>query len=141
MIQFILMKMNDMIVFEIDPSPAPRMVKSDVWRKRPVVLRYFVYRDNLRLLAKLHKYTLTETLSIVFFIPMPVSWSEKKKRDMNGGPHQSRPDIDNLCKAFLDCLEDEDSYVWRIEAEKRWAYVGSIQIQNPRSLSSDSGVH
>jgi len=34
---------------------------------------------------------------------------------------QSRPDIDNLLKAFFDSLVSEDKYVATISACKRWA--------------------
>jgi len=36
--------------------------------------------------------------------------------------------IDNLCKAFLDALLIEDSYVYSLCAEKYWANEGSIMV-------------
>ena len=35
----------------------------------------------------------------VFEMPMPKSWSKKKRAAMDGKPHQSVPDADNLVKA------------------------------------------
>ena len=39
-----------------------------------------------------------------------------------------RPDLDNLVKAFMDALSVEDGYVWKITAEKRYSFNGSILV-------------
>lgn len=57
---------------------------------------------------------------------MPDSWSQKKKDKMENTYHQARPDIDNLLKAFLDCLADEDKKVCKVVIEKRWSTTGKI---------------
>lgn len=41
-------------------------------------------------------------MTIRFIMPIPSSWSKKKKD--NPVPHTSKPDIDNMCKFCLDCL-------------------------------------
>jgi len=33
---------------KINPLPKPRMVKSDAWRKRPCVVKYWQYKDELK---------------------------------------------------------------------------------------------
>jgi len=107
------------------PCPAPRMVQSDKWRKRPCVLRYRAFKDDLR------RY-ITEVpvpLRITFILPMPESWSEKKKANHFHKPHQQKPDIDNLVKAFMDALLDDDSHVWSVKAEKYWGKEGSICVK------------
>ena len=53
---------------------------------------------------------------------------------MTGKPHQSKPDIDNLIKAFLDALLDDDAHVWDIRATKVWGTDGSIEV---RDLADD----
>lgn len=65
---------------------------------------------------------------IVFHLPMPKSWSRSKRARYNETPHQSRPDVDNLCKALMDAVYANDSCVWQITIEKRWAYYGAIEI-------------
>ena len=74
------------------------------------------------------KYEVKSILDVLFLIPMPKSWSKKKKEQMNGLPCKVRPDTDNLMKAIKDTFCKEDSHIWREIAEKRWAYTGSVII-------------
>ncbi|MCR4339433.1 MAG: RusA family crossover junction endodeoxyribonuclease, partial [Gemmatimonadaceae bacterium] len=39
-----------------------------------------------------------------FRLPMPPSWSNKKRLAMIGQPHAQKPDIDNLLKAVLEIM-------------------------------------
>ena len=120
------------MIISITPIPKPRMVRSDSWRQRPCVLRYWAYKDGLNEKVSdkdwLIKKLLGGTCEIEFYLPMPKSWSEKKKHSMAGEPHQQKPDIDNMLKAFLDCLMTEDSGVWKISCAKYWAFEGKIII-------------
>lgn len=59
---------------------------------------------------------------------MPPSWSDKKRSAMNGKPHQQKPDKDNLEKALLDAIFDDDSRVWDGRVTKVWGEVGQIKI-------------
>lgn len=89
-------------------------------------MRYRAFADELRL-----KYTadVPTSISLVFSIRMPDSWSTKKKDLMRSQPHQQKPDIDNLVKAVLDALLDKDEAVWRLDASKIWGDSGSILIE------------
>ena len=111
----------------ITPVSKPRMTRSDKWNERPSVMSYRAYGEELRL--KLPGYEPPETFTIEFALPMPKSWSNKKRKSMNGRPHQQKPDIDNLVKAFLDHLCEDDSYVWKVCASKIWAEHGGITIE------------
>ena len=124
-------------VFDIIPMGAVRMTQSDRWKTNPdhpdpkkrarkAVAAYFAFKTALVLQANLLKFTLEDYLDAIYFIPMPDSWSEKKKKAMLGMPCKSRPDTDNITKAVKDALLKEDSAVWWEKAEKRWAYKGSI---------------
>lgn len=113
---------------DIIPIPKPRMTQSDRWKKRPAVVRYFAYADNLRLLLP-KGYCLPDAVQLEFGIPMPKSWSKKKRQMMDNEPHQQRPDTDNLTKAIKDILCDDDGYVWREYAEKRWSVNGYVRIE------------
>jgi Holliday junction resolvase RusA-like endonuclease len=126
-------------LFDVVPMGAVRMSQSDRWktnpnhldprkRQRKSVTEHFAFKDALRLQAKSMGFELKTYLDCVFMMPMPDSWSEKKKDKMNGLPCKVRPDIDNLCKIVVDSLKSEDGDVWSIKAEKRWAYKGSIII-------------
>ena len=69
-----------------------------------------------------------------FKIKMPMSWSQKKKIAMQGTPHISKPDTDNLLKAIKDGLSgrvyDDDCQVWRItNITKTWDIDGGIELE------------
>lgn len=115
-------------VFNIDPKPAPRMVRSDKWAKRKVVEDCYSWRNALRLMANAQGYNLTPDLTIHFIVPMAESWSEKKKRLFDGKPHQQRPDIDNLAKNIMDTFSVEDGFVYKLNAIKVWGRKGQIII-------------
>lgn len=107
------------------------MTRSDKWRKRPVVLRYFEYAEKLRLLSPESNW---EKLSIHFVMPMPSSWSKKKKDIMRNKPHKQKPDLDNLIKAYQDSLLKDDSRVWKYGVMmKTWGDEGCI-ILNPKLI-------
>ena len=113
-----------MIVY-VTPVGKPRQTQSDRWKQRPAVMRYRAFADELRLK---YREDLPDSVSLVFFIPIPASWSKKKKAAMLGKPHQQKPDCDNLAKAVLDALKKEDQTVWRCHIEKYWAETGAIAI-------------
>ena len=115
-------------VFLIAPISKPRMVRSDTWARRDCVLHYWTFKDKLVAQARSKKYQVTAKLNISFILPMPESWSEKKKLRLDGKPHTQKPDIDNLEKAFLDCLCEDDSFVWSVTKTKRWGRQGKIVV-------------
>jgi len=118
-----------MKTYPIVPVPKPRMTRRDQWAKRPAVLRYRAFCDEVRL----RKVQLKEAGCHIFFIlPMPSSWSKKKRAEMDGKPHQQTPDKDNLEKALLDALfQDDDSHIWDSRVTKLWGHKGEIRIVHP----------
>lgn len=109
----------------------PRMVRSDVWRKRPAVLSYWAYADDLRLQARQKQFNFPlDGCHIRFLISMPESWSKRKRRELENQPHQQKPDIDNLVKGVMDALLDDDAGVWRISADKLWSVRSGIIVYN-----------
>lgn len=115
------------IHIDVDPIGKPRMTQRDRWKQRPAVSRYHDYKDILRLSVP-RGYEVPAELTIQFSLAMPASWSKKERISMLGKPHQQKPDIDNLVKAFLDTLCEEDSYVWSVNASKVWSERGGITI-------------
>jgi Holliday junction resolvase RusA-like endonuclease len=94
--------------------------------------KYNNYKLSLSAEAKLKKFTLpSHGFAITFYIPVPQSWSKKKKKLHHGMLHQSTPDLDNLLKAMKDSLTSEDKYVAQYTACKRWVDFpdGWIEIQ------------
>ena len=116
------------MIFNVTPIPKPRMTRADSWKKRPCVVRYWAFKDELTLQARAFRYEVEECLEIEFHLPIPKSWSKKKKAEMLGKPHQQTPDIDNLSKAFMDSLCKQDNFVWHLNAKKFWSEKGFIKI-------------
>lgn len=114
--------------FDVTPMGKPRMTQRDKWQQRPVVLRYRALCDEIR--AQATGFTVADALALHFTLPMPKSWSKKKRLALVGQPHQSKPDVDNLVKAVLDALLPDDSRVHTVHATKTWGESGSITITN-----------
>ena len=114
-----------MKTYPITPNTKPRMTQSDKWKKRPCVLQYRAFKDEVRLL----KVVLPECHHVTFVVPMPSSWSLKKQKAHYGKPHQQRPDVDNFCKALFDAVFEEDSHIWDCRMTKIWGSNGEIRIR------------
>lgn len=110
------------MILDITPCPKPRMTRADRWKKRQSVLKFFAFRDAVRQSPAWETLELLDmdSFKIVFHVPMPKSWSKKKKAQFEGKPHQQRPDLDNFLKAWKDSVYEEDAIVWNIEATKLW---------------------
>lgn len=108
---------NDSIFFRI-----PREKLRPAGLKRLLRLeKYNQYKIDLLAEAKRKHFELPPSgLSVTFYIPVPPSWSQKKKAAHHGLLHQSKPDIDNCTKAFLDSLVAEDKFIANITLTKRW---------------------
>jgi len=117
------------------PVAKPRMVRSDKYKKRPVVLNYWAFKDKIIMQAKKSGFRLGNAYKVTFIMPMPESLSDKKKDEYDGKPHQVRPDIDNMLKAVNDCLLAEDSAVHYVVCKKVWGREGKIVLENfPENL-------
>ncbi|MGL5289400.1 MAG: nuclease domain-containing protein [Aeromonas sp.] len=111
--------------YPITPVPKPRMTQRDKWQQRPAVMRYRAFCDAVRVAG----ITLPEAgYHVTFYLPMPASWSARKRLNMAGKPHQQRPDKDNLEKALLDAIYAEDCQIWDGRTTKRWGVEGRIEI-------------
>lgn len=120
-----------MIEIHMSPLSKPRQTRSDVWRKRPVVLKWRAWADEIRLACRYEEFVPSDELVMEFYIPMPKSWSKKKRAEFVGKPHtQNRLDIDNLCKAVMDALIKKDGCVHYLKAKKFWSEEGMIKLGN-----------
>lgn len=65
------------------------------------------------------------SLHLIFEMPIPMSWSQKKKREFSGKPHRGRPDLDNLIKYVGDALNEvlwkDDALIYQIVAKKEYS--------------------
>lgn len=111
-----------MTLIRIEPFAAPRQTRRDKWNPSLAVQRYRAFKDELR--SKILVMPMQPRLE--FTLTMPASWSEKKRREMDGKPHEQKPDIDNLVKAVFDAMFSDDSHIWGVAAYKFWGRSGSI---------------
>ncbi len=112
--------------YDIIPCPAPRMTRADRWKKRPCVLRYFDFKEEV----SRQKIFVINGDAITFVMPMPKSWSKKKAKRLDGQPHTQVPDIDNLLKALLDSCYTQDKGIYFLSGlSKRWGTTGKIIIR------------
>jgi Holliday junction resolvase RusA-like endonuclease len=103
--------------------------------------RYNQYKIDLSAEAKRVRFTMRPIgMSIHYFIPVPKSWSKKKKRLHHMTYHQSTPDLDNLTKAMKDSLLREDKQIAHYELSKWWVdnETGWIEVYffEPEALPS-----
>ena len=121
------------IVVPIVPMGKPRMTQRDKWSKRPPVEKYRAWGDDLRMgvLDGMKEYgkgsidtrrilEAAHGLSWEAFFPIPAATSKKRAAEMAGTIHRKKPDRDNVDKAILDCLMDEDSGIGTGTLTKRW---------------------
>ena len=119
---------TSVITINVPPCSKPRMTRADKWKKRKCVVKFFAFRDAIRQFQETHAIAWW-SFDIEFHVPMPKSWSKKKKALHNGQPHNQRPDLDNYIKAWCDSVFEEDSVVWRFKASKLWTDgIGHIKL-------------
>lgn len=119
-----------LFVCELAVVPKPRMSRSDSWKKRPCVLRYWKFSDDLKASATEKGYEMADEVHMEFHIAMPKSWSKKKKKEMLGRQHKSLPDLDNCVKSCADILKKQDMTICEIVAKKFWSEKPMIKLGN-----------
>lgn len=115
----------------ITPIPKPRMSNRDKWLdpSRPAVQRYW----DFCLQCSLEKVVLPcYGAHVTFVLPMPKTYSKKRKKEWIGKPHMNRPDLSNLFKALEDAVYTEDSIIYDIRITKIWGEKGKIRIEEVR---------
>ncbi len=123
------------IVFDITPQTHVRATQGDriffrIPRQnlRPAGLkrllrleRYNEYKLSLAAIAKSKRFVPPEQGGhLIFYIPVPKSWKLYKKKEMHMKLHQSKPDWDNLAKAFFDSICKEDMHIADVRVTKKW---------------------
>jgi len=117
------------------PVAKPRMTQADRWKKRPIVEKYWTFKDNIVRQAKKQNFVLGRAYKVTFYIPLPKSISKKEKEKRLGKAHLIRPDLDNMLKSLNDTLMSEDSGVFYVTCQKKWAEEGKIIVENlPENL-------
>ena len=114
------------MIYPITPVAKPRMTQRDKWKQRPCVMRYRAFADECRLRGVSIP---ADGAMVTFVVPMPKSWSERKRRAMDGKVHEQKPDLSNLVKALEDAVLKDDSAVHTMAARKVWGQSGQICIR------------
>jgi Holliday junction resolvase RusA-like endonuclease len=109
------------------------MTRRDRWKRRPCVVRYFAWRDELRLRAgRLPKANRVTSLSWCATFAPPKWLSKARRAAMLGKIHRQMPDIDNIYKAILDGLfprsKGGDSGIGFGIVSKVWGEADSLRI-------------
>lgn len=125
-------------IIHVEPMGAVRFTRAQMFSKtlpktkRASIDRYFVFKkavqDQVVEQNNGELPHIPDEAICFFYLPMPDSWSEAKKAEMNGTPHRPKPDRDNIEKGVLDALFSNDSAVWKGSQEKRWCYRGNERI-------------
>lgn len=123
-----------------EPRGKPRMTQRDKWMKRPIVLRYREYADNIRACAGTLPPGDPISVVVVALLPMPESWSLKKKHAHNGHPARSKPDWDNIGKAVCDALFKEDKLLGGGTCWKFWCFAGTERTEITVLYPREQGI-
>jgi len=113
-----------------DPMGKPRMTQRDVWKKRPVVLRYRDYCDRIKEAAPTKVLAAdVYAIEVTAHIEMPKSWPKKKRLALMGKMCRGKPDWDNIGKAVCDALFKEDSMIADGRTRKFWCWMGKQRTE------------
>lgn len=117
------------IELDITPIAKPRMTRRDKWLNpsRPIVAAYWAFKNEIAL--KRRGFILPDAFRVLFYIPMPKTWSNRKKAEFSGTAHKQTPDLDNMIKALCDAFKVDDSEIYNIHAIKLWGETGKIKIE------------
>jgi Holliday junction resolvase RusA-like endonuclease len=111
---------GDALCFRI-PEKVLENKYPNLLKRKKQLERYNNYKAAIKLEAERVGFKMPLSGSwLKFYMPMPKSWSKKKKARMNFEPKMTMPDLDNLIKAFKDSLFEQDNAVWDYRASKYW---------------------
>lgn len=128
-----------MIRIPLHPMAKPRITAQTIHGDK--AKRYYAWRDQFRAMLFYSQEAADEYFEITkvgaftakFVIPMPKSWSKKKRAESLGRRHMQRPDADNLMKALKDALVVKDDCVyWDSRQIKIWGESPGILIWQHR---------
>ena len=114
-----------MPIYNIDPVAKPRMTLRDKWHTRPATSKYWAFKNRCNQLGL----KIPDGWHVIFYVPMPQSWSKKKKAVHYLRPHRQVPDVDNFLKGVLDAIYEDDAHIHDVRATKYWDYTGRIDVR------------
>lgn len=107
----------------------PRQTRQDRWKQRPAVIKYRMWADRARKHAPLSLPAEPSIVECKAYLPLPASYNKKKVKELLGQPHRLRPDVDNILKAMMDALFNEDSMIHTVRISKFWCLSGEERLE------------
>lgn len=117
---------------QIEEGTVKKVIKETYFvnRKR-YMMTYFDYKRKAKQLfdeSGLGEFPVSNAY-FKFYLPMPKSWSARKKRLHSFEPHQQVPDASNLHKAIEDACSKKDRCNWDYRASKFWCDMSTGYIE------------
>lgn len=125
-------KMWKQIIINMEPFWATRTTKK--WAFTDTATKYHDKMNELRLRIWSNKKDIIDAMiqwdyELLFFHEIPKSYSKKDKRMLELRPKETKPDWDNLFKAFTDTIFYKtwinDSRIWDTKCKKLYAPIDS----------------
>ncbi len=117
------------VTIHTKPVGAPRQSRRDTWAPRPCVLAYRAFRDKIRLaFGAVPPAETVEEIVVIAEFAMPATWSAKRLGQMLGRKKRTKPDGDNVLKAVIDALWDQDSAIGDCTVRRRWGVTDAVTI-------------
>lgn len=69
-------------------------------------------------------------VTLTFYMQKPESWGTLKKKKVEGKPHMTKPDIDNLAKLILDAGQES---LWKTDAVIAQLVCKKLYSDTPRT--------
>lgn len=110
---------------DIEPMGAVRTTRFQMFKDERYQ-RYNVWKKHVSTLVGSIPEDVVGVHMIVM-IPMPASWSKKKRLQKVGTYHDQKPDLDNVLKGFMDATLGEDKMVAEVMISKYWGVAGYIE--------------
>jgi len=129
---------TETITFTIPGKPIgkPRMTQRDKWYKRKATTDYWEWKELVKSIAtNVPPAAQVVSLSWIAYFTPPASWSAKRRIAVIGQLHRSKPDRDNIDKALLDALFDDDAAIAAGSLEKRWSENARLEVTIIRNRS------
>jgi len=128
--------MTQTFVIPIAAIGAPRMTRRDTWKKRPCVVAYHQWRDIVRAHCKdVPSADRVEALRVYCrFVP---PGSMRRRKVVCGSLKRTKPDVDNIAKAVMDCLWEQDQAIADVRVRKVWSLDENMQIEIESAPSAE----
>lgn len=125
----------DWMRWHVTPNTKVWSKKSFIWAPTEAWKKYCAFKDTV---ARF-RVTLEPGDHVVFHMPMPKSWSIKKREEHAGQVHTQKPDLDNLLAGLFDAVHPNqarhgkagtgDQHIHTMGSlRKVWAWEGGIEI-------------